>query len=676
MSQAGIINNSGGGGSGPVTQLTPNIGSPVTATAGNINVFGYPSGATNVVDTYNNAGNFEIEDRSWLTKYVVSPSTTPGFQGTYSTISSAITQAVADGATLFSSPTIFIRTGAYTENITIPAGAVLNIQAFTTAGNPGQIIPDVEVAGNVTFGSGCIVVFKNLFITSSSGDTVTIGNGADVNFVDCEIGNSGGANGVTISGAPGETSFQNTNILSPLLINSSNSSSLIIFSNCQLIQTTVENSSKVELNNCTINSSFLVQGAANCSFFDCGYYTTATELIQNNGSGTVTIVDSDLNTGGNTILSGTGKFLTSGNIISGSSGSLYSNSIRSQIGQIMNQSGNMIKSRTISSSTTIANTDFYVGISGNSGAVAIALPVDNTLSVDQYFIFKDEAGTAATKNITITPASGTIDGAATFIINSNYGAVAIRFDGTNFFTMNLFGILAPPPQTGTVEYFNGIAQVSTASNRYRFYDDMNSINIYDEHTSGSGAMFSSASAIDSGHAGIFEMQTGSTSGGKVSFSAGPDNAAPIILGGGNMYFETCINIQALGVMAGDDYNLLVGVHDGWIFTGPPPSNGFWFGYLVDTSVNWTINSANSGTATNVTTSSVVATGWTRLGIYYNLSTTTATFYINGTSVGTVSTHISTNPIAPTWTVFKTAGTNSSIFYVDYVDIMIDFTSGR
>lgn len=52
----------------------------------------------------------------------------------------------------------------------------------------------------------------------------------------------------------------------------------------------------------------------------------------------------------------------------------------------------------------------------------------------RIFTIKDAGGNAGTNNITITTEGAeTIDGAATFVINSNYGAVNIYCDGTNYF---------------------------------------------------------------------------------------------------------------------------------------------------------------------------------------------------------------------------------------------------
>jgi hypothetical protein len=63
------------------------------------------------------------------------------------------------------------------------------------------------------------------------------------------------------------------------------------------------------------------------------------------------------------------------------------------------------------------------------GAVTVALPAGITGTV--YYI-KDGTGDAATNNITITPAAGTIDGAATATINSNFGAVTLAYTGAKW----------------------------------------------------------------------------------------------------------------------------------------------------------------------------------------------------------------------------------------------------
>jgi len=79
--------------------------------------------------------------------------------------------------------------------------------------------------------------------------------------------------------------------------------------------------------------------------------------------------------------------------------------------------------------TVVANDD-YVGLS-NSGARTVTLCAANAMIAGQELIIKDENGNAATNNITINRAStDTIDGATSKVINTNFGRVVLRSDGS------------------------------------------------------------------------------------------------------------------------------------------------------------------------------------------------------------------------------------------------------
>lgn len=59
--------------------------------------------------------------------------------------------------------------------------------------------------------------------------------------------------------------------------------------------------------------------------------------------------------------------------------------------------------------------------------VAVTLPVG---TAGHIFYLKDGTGDAATNPITVTPTAGTIDGAATATINTNFGALTLVWNGT------------------------------------------------------------------------------------------------------------------------------------------------------------------------------------------------------------------------------------------------------
>lgn len=71
----------------------------------------------------------------------------------------------------------------------------------------------------------------------------------------------------------------------------------------------------------------------------------------------------------------------------------------------------------------------YVVLCNFSAAHPVTLPAATSGRVIKV---KDIAGNAATDNITITPASGTIDGASTYVLNLNHAGVELTCDGTNW----------------------------------------------------------------------------------------------------------------------------------------------------------------------------------------------------------------------------------------------------
>lgn len=78
--------------------------------------------------------------------------------------------------------------------------------------------------------------------------------------------------------------------------------------------------------------------------------------------------------------------------------------------------------------TTLITDDFIkVDTSAARTIVPMAAPVTGTT-----YIIKDTVGTAATFNITITPSGKNIDGAASHVINVNYGSVTIVYNSAEW----------------------------------------------------------------------------------------------------------------------------------------------------------------------------------------------------------------------------------------------------
>jgi len=80
---------------------------------------------------------------------------------------------------------------------------------------------------------------------------------------------------------------------------------------------------------------------------------------------------------------------------------------------------------------TILSTDNVVIVNKTVGAAtAVTLPTSPLTGVN--FIIKDGRGDAFTNNITITPPVGTIDGAATLVMNTNFQAATLVYNGTQW----------------------------------------------------------------------------------------------------------------------------------------------------------------------------------------------------------------------------------------------------
>lgn len=80
--------------------------------------------------------------------------------------------------------------------------------------------------------------------------------------------------------------------------------------------------------------------------------------------------------------------------------------------------------------TVTAADDIIVVNKGTGAATAVNLP--SSPYVGLTFVIKDGKGDAGTNNITITPASGNIDGAATFVMSKNYQAAIVVYNGTEW----------------------------------------------------------------------------------------------------------------------------------------------------------------------------------------------------------------------------------------------------
>ncbi len=85
---------------------------------------------------------------------------------------------------------------------------------------------------------------------------------------------------------------------------------------------------------------------------------------------------------------------------------------------------------TASGNTTASSESILVVKKGTGAATGVTLPASPLTG--WIYIVKDGKGDANTNNITVSPASGTIDGAATKVINTAYGVLRVVYNGTEW----------------------------------------------------------------------------------------------------------------------------------------------------------------------------------------------------------------------------------------------------
>jgi hypothetical protein len=81
---------------------------------------------------------------------------------------------------------------------------------------------------------------------------------------------------------------------------------------------------------------------------------------------------------------------------------------------------------------TVLSTDYYIGVDASGGVVSILLP--NAPSTGRVVVVKDKTASAATNNITVTTVGGAvnIDGATSFVMNTNYESANFIFNGVSY----------------------------------------------------------------------------------------------------------------------------------------------------------------------------------------------------------------------------------------------------
>lgn len=379
------------------------------------------AGSTAVVTLGTSGNTILVENRAWTTRYIVDPSSSAGTRGTYTTISAAITQAVADGAANATPKTIFIREGTYAENVANAAGIKLvgyiepNFASAASQANTGVIIN-----GTMTFASGGYNWFDSIYFNNASNFTF---NNNVIQFKNCVVG------AFTQSDATVITAIDST--LNGTITLSGTSSSAITGLNCSLGTVTHSGSAKTTFYGGGLFGTYTMSNSsAACTWYNGGF---SSQTMFNGTSGTVNLF--------NCCASNTTGIICGGSITANMGGltiparSATSTAIYSSTntkGLYQSLCGNIYLARRVAGDITVTSKDYYLGVTDTTSARTVTLPTTSTtVSPDQVFIIKDESGGALTHNITL---ACTVDGVVNPKIITNYGSFRIIWNGSTYFS--------------------------------------------------------------------------------------------------------------------------------------------------------------------------------------------------------------------------------------------------
>lgn len=434
-----------------------------TPAANQLNILGQDAGSIDVMSTSGSGNTINIEDRTWTTWLVVDPSATVGLRGTYQTITAALAAAS-------SGDTIFVRDGGYSENLTLKAG--VNICAYTGGGYTGN----VEIAGLMTANFTGTCTLSGLKISNLNANVINVSGGDVTLFIkDCYLAptaNDGGphyflnitdadatVNVYDCSGhnTPGTAFFNVTtgalncqnlaNMTSASAISEKVSGGVAIFFQCHIDKifacsggTTIMNGCYISDTSAAVVALALTTGAIVHSYFSTYAATTAQTVITIDGTSRLEAIRLNLDVDANT----TDTMITNAGTFTYDSISQRDNAagpgkgivpaptttgltnygmVRFKQGQVVN-----VTTPGVYPYTTLASD--YVILVDTSAARTINL-IASPLTGQTYRI-KDNVGSAAANNITITPAAGNIDGAANSTINIAYGSVDVVYNGTQW----------------------------------------------------------------------------------------------------------------------------------------------------------------------------------------------------------------------------------------------------
>jgi hypothetical protein len=210
---------------------------------------------------------------------------------------------------------------------------------------------------------------------------------------------------------------------------------------------------------------------------------------------------------------------------------------------------------------------------------------------------------------------------------------------------------------------------------FEFCHEFLSVPVHEPFTpsnNGSGSAGNVMVAGEANHPGILQLETGTNAAGRAAIQTTFDC---ILLGGGAAVFEAVVRIPTLPTAA-QAFAFRIGFGD---LDTDDFNDGVYF-ELTQGSADWYCKTASGGMRTPADSGvAAQANTWTRLRVEVNAGGSEATFYIDGTSVATITTDIPTGAGHETGlaaTIKKTNGTTERTAHIDCIYARIEFTTAR